>query len=250
MSSSNNNDNTAARTIRLNVGGTIYEVSKSLLNQYPDTMLARMVSDTWNGVDDEDDDRIETTNDPMFIDRNGERFQYVLDYMRDSPKVVPLPVTVSKDSVLNDLEYFGFEDVSPDSFSLTSSYAVYKITLDQMNVLDEKLSSKNKLDHNSSQLAHYCFLRFKFSGKLNVDMSVHCKEDFHRPTHSKYNDYEFLQQVTNFALTLKTNQYPPPPVKATACFNKYLGEYGLKFQGSEDKGRGVHPITIILEIAK
>ena len=37
-------------TVSFNVGGRIYEVSRSLLEQYPDTMLARMASDMWMPV--------------------------------------------------------------------------------------------------------------------------------------------------------------------------------------------------------
>jgi hypothetical protein len=82
-----------APTITFDVGGTIYKVSRSLINQYPDTMLARMVSDTWlNG----------NQKEPLFIDRNGERFQYCLDYMRDGPEVA-LPIAVPKYAFLKDL---------------------------------------------------------------------------------------------------------------------------------------------------
>jgi len=44
-------------------------------------------------------------NAEIFIDRNGARFQYVLDYLRDGK--VHLPVFVSKASLLLDLNFFG-----------------------------------------------------------------------------------------------------------------------------------------------
>jgi len=56
---------------QLDVGGHIYKVSRSLLAHYPDTMLARPVSEDWQNDDNKDG--------AHFIDRNGERFQYVLD---------------------------------------------------------------------------------------------------------------------------------------------------------------------------
>jgi hypothetical protein len=65
------------KAIRLNVGGTRYEVSRSLMEMYPDTMLARLTSDDWSNADDQE----------VFIDRNGPRFQYVLDYMRDQKRL-------------------------------------------------------------------------------------------------------------------------------------------------------------------
>jgi hypothetical protein len=62
-------------------------------------MLARMTSETWQ-------------KDPevtLFIERNGECFQYCLDYMRDGE--VWLPLNAPKEGILLDLDYFGFEEV-------------------------------------------------------------------------------------------------------------------------------------------
>jgi hypothetical protein len=44
-------------------------------------------------------------NDPILIDRNGERFQYILEYMRDTK--ASLPFSLSKEAILRDLQYFG-----------------------------------------------------------------------------------------------------------------------------------------------
>jgi hypothetical protein len=57
-------------TIRFNVGGKLYKVSRSLIEQR-DTMLARLTSETWQ--------REDSGNQDIFIDRDGERFAYVLD---------------------------------------------------------------------------------------------------------------------------------------------------------------------------
>lgn len=85
--------------VKFNVGGRHYEVPRSLIETLPSTMLGRMTSETWQ-------------KDPeatLFIDRNGERFQYCLDYMRDG--AVWLPLNVPKEGILLDLDYFGFEEV-------------------------------------------------------------------------------------------------------------------------------------------
>jgi BTB/POZ domain-containing protein KCTD8/12/16 len=70
----------ASSTITFDVGGKIYRVSQSLVASYPDTMLAKMSSETWAKKDN-------TTNNheeqPIYIDCDSERFGYVLDYMRD-----------------------------------------------------------------------------------------------------------------------------------------------------------------------
>jgi hypothetical protein len=101
------------KTVKFNVGGVYYEASRALIECNPDTMLARLISDTWQ-------------NDPdatIFIDRDGEQFRHVLSYMRD--KKVHLPVNVSKAAFLQDLDYFGFVDVEADA--VCDGKAVFEI---------------------------------------------------------------------------------------------------------------------------
>jgi hypothetical protein len=119
----NSAKNETSKVIRLNVGGTRYEVSRSLMEMYPDTMLARMISDEWSSEDDQE----------VFIDRNGPRFQYVLDYMRDQKTTLAMNVT--KESILTELEYFGFANVPSDSIDPTKSntLALVHIKTTQIN---------------------------------------------------------------------------------------------------------------------
>ena len=59
---------------KFNIGGQQrYEVSRSLLEQYPNTLLTTIASDRWQKNEDTE----------IFIERNGLRFQFVLDYLRD-----------------------------------------------------------------------------------------------------------------------------------------------------------------------
>jgi hypothetical protein len=88
--------------IKFNVGGVHYDVSESLLNTYPHTMLARCASKQWHQDPDAE----------IFVDRDGDRFRLVLDYMRDNH--VYLPVGTSKDALLMDLQYYGIENVKAD----------------------------------------------------------------------------------------------------------------------------------------
>mmetsp|Transcript_12537 Transcript_12537/g.17515 ORF Transcript_12537/g.17515 Transcript_12537/m.17515 type:complete len:262 (-) Transcript_12537:185-970(-) len=83
--------------LRFNVGGQKFEVSKLLIEQNKDTMLARMVSETWKNKDD----------DEMKIDRNGEHFPHILNYLRYGQ--VHLPQTISKENFLLDLDYYGIQ---------------------------------------------------------------------------------------------------------------------------------------------
>ena len=87
------------KTVILNVGGTKYEVSRSLLSNHPNTMLARSISEEWQHDPDAE----------IFIELDGERFKYCLDYLRHGRVI--LPTTVPKAAVMMDLEYIGVENV-------------------------------------------------------------------------------------------------------------------------------------------
>jgi hypothetical protein len=54
-----------------NIGGLIYEVSQSVLDMRPDSMLAKSASELWKKESD------------IFIEHDRARFRFVLDYMRD-----------------------------------------------------------------------------------------------------------------------------------------------------------------------
>lgn len=86
-------------TVKFNVGGQRYELSRSFLSLHPNTMLAKAASDQWQ-------------KDPtkeIFIDRDGQLFLFVLSYLRDGE--VALPNTVRKVTLLKELVYFGVDDV-------------------------------------------------------------------------------------------------------------------------------------------
>jgi hypothetical protein len=60
--------------VDLNVGGTLYSTSRATLMRY-DSMLARMFSGR-HEIKRRADGRV-------FIDRDGERFRHILNYLRD-----------------------------------------------------------------------------------------------------------------------------------------------------------------------
>lgn len=112
FSNLNNNNTTkeggaTAATVTFNVGGIIYQVRRSLLEDHPNTLLARSASKLWtdNG----------NSGKSIFFDQDGQRFRFCLEYMRNG--TVQLPLTESKVALLNDLQYYGFEDVDPDSIN-------------------------------------------------------------------------------------------------------------------------------------
>ena len=79
---------------KFNVGGQHYEVSRSLLQSHPDTMLAKSASDQWQ----------EDPESEIFIERDGARFRFVMDYLRDGN--VTLPITETKEAFVAELEYY------------------------------------------------------------------------------------------------------------------------------------------------
>ena len=83
----------------LNVGGTRYEVARTTLDRYPDSMLATLVSKRWTA---------NNANRPIFIDRDGSRFQFVLDFLRDGK--VHLPASVSAEALRADFAYYGLPE--------------------------------------------------------------------------------------------------------------------------------------------
>jgi hypothetical protein len=84
------------KIVQLNVGGVRYEVAEDTLMRYEDTMLAKMISGKWKEGGN---------TEPLFIDRNGERFQYILDWYRDGKITVPKTITV--EAIKSETLFFG-----------------------------------------------------------------------------------------------------------------------------------------------
>jgi BTB/POZ domain len=132
------------RRVRFNIGGTKYAVTRSVIDKFPDSMLSKICSDTWNN--NEREDGVEYDNDDddgeIFIERDGERFRYVLDYMRDGS--VQLPLSIPRGQLVMDLEYYGI-DYADESITLSVAdpkdlfhgLARYKEYFDQLEVTIE-----------------------------------------------------------------------------------------------------------------
>ena len=111
----------ALAAVRFNVGGKLYQVSRTLLDQHPLTMLARSASKQWQ-TDPESE---------IFVERDGDRFAYVLDYLRDGRAFLPL--VVSKEAFLTDLAYYGLEDVDESKIERKlADVAATRLHVDQL----------------------------------------------------------------------------------------------------------------------
>lgn len=104
------------KRIKFNVGGQIYEVSASLLDMHPDTMIAKITSSQWHC----------DPNTEVFIERDGTLFGYVLKYLRD--RQVTLPLTVTKKELIAEFRYYGIQDVDIQAIddSETQSFLAVK----------------------------------------------------------------------------------------------------------------------------
>jgi hypothetical protein len=91
---------TNRQKVRFNVGGTHYDVSRDTVERCEGSMRASPISDRWKEGSTKSDD-------PIFIDRNGLLFQYVLDYLRNDKLL--LPSSVSRAAVAQEFEYYGID---------------------------------------------------------------------------------------------------------------------------------------------
>lgn len=64
--------------IKLNVGGKVFKASRNILCRYRKSLLCELVSDMLRDTNDQSNKEKE-----LFIDRNGNRFEYILDFLRD-----------------------------------------------------------------------------------------------------------------------------------------------------------------------
>ena len=151
-------------TYSFNVGGRIFEVRRSLLESFPQTMLARSASEAWNQQQEK----------PIFIDRDSDLFRYCLNYMRNGQRV-QLPYTESKAALLEEMEYYGFQDVDPSSISidLPVADALHCLSLFDKRTMADIAEAELRVRH--MVLARNCFVEYKnnFQLKLYIDSAKH-----------------------------------------------------------------------------
>lgn len=133
-----------SKTVTLNVGGTIHQVSRSLIEIYPNTMLGRMIDKVWE----------KEGRNSFYIDRDGERFRYVLDYMRDGE--IHVPMTVSRNVIQKELEYYGFENVRESTITAESLAEARKIFSSfSENMYEEVDAIDNAINECKDQIYQY-----------------------------------------------------------------------------------------------
>jgi hypothetical protein len=86
-------------SVQVNVGGKRFDLSRSFLEMNKGTRLSHIVSDRC------DEEPRSDNGTPIYIDRDGNQFSYVLDYLRQG--FVHLPVAVSEESFVTELTFYG-----------------------------------------------------------------------------------------------------------------------------------------------
>ena len=185
-------------TVRFNIGGTRYEVSQTLLDQYPDSMLSKSASKEWHDSEKKE----------IFIERDGSKFKFVLDFMRDG-KVV-LPISQAKAAIIAELEYFNFEFDPDDIDDNGLSTQMIALTLPNLQKWKEKLETNIKIE----ELACFCFDNFFGEDILNYDYDE---------------EYEYSKCLTT------------DDIKAV---NKILREVGIKVKMDYSPTIQILPLTL------
>ena len=144
------------------MGGKLYIVTRSLLEMHPNTMLARSASEQWLP------DQVKE----VFLERDGDQFGLVLDYLRDDGYVV-LPLTVSKPSFMADLVYYGVENIDEKKIVCFQDPAFGCLNDIKMRLCEKyKAEIRSWVVHRTSVLlAMECVNRYLISGyKLKIEI--------------------------------------------------------------------------------
>lgn len=152
--------------VKFNVGGKTFEVSRSLLDSFPDTMISKAASTTWQKEND----------GPIFIERNSDRFHCVLDYIRDG--CINLPLNTTKDSMLIELSYLGFDKVDPDK--ITAQYSPFLATSVVASYYQKHIVMLQKLDLKKqyTNLAFKCFDHYIKTSQVEMNIAYEEYKNF------------------------------------------------------------------------
>eukprot|EP00956_Cyclotella_meneghiniana_P011980 scaffold16929_cov44-Cyclotella_meneghiniana.AAC.3 len=193
-------------TVKFNVGGKMFEVSRALIDQHPNTMLSTMISENWET----------DTDEPLFIDRDGDIFSHVMNYCRYGS--IDLPASIPKSMFQRELDYYGITSKDAD----VRAMSLYEFTKNNNEELKRKQKeiAHNKLVSDMLAFASECQCKLFRSKKDNgiIPESV---------------DYLFQRNDVLYRL------YGEEFIEAKNMLRKYLNEYyGLSVKLIETVKRG------------
>ena len=162
-------------TVTFNVGGECFEISKTLLDSYPNTVLTKSASKQWSN----------DTDSQIFMDRDPTLFRHVLSYLRD--KKVSLPITVAKAAVLSELNYYCVDDIEKgaiDDSLATGMQSIrilnqgYEMQREFLSTIEERMKEKQREVDNLA-VAKLCietYLQEKGKSYTKYAFKVDCKQ--------------------------------------------------------------------------
>jgi len=189
--------------VQFDVGGRVFKTSRSLIDQHEDTMLARLVSDTWQ----------EDPNKSVFIDRNGDMFAHILDYLRYGS--ITLPDNIVKDMFLRDLDFYG---IVPEEGSVKSASEGWASKIDDRRDKIKDHGDKMKqlqLENDIEFLANLCASKYisnncsirvhydKDGADKEKQMLWNAAEKVHGGDDKKSNKEAFSKALMKFGLSLR-----------------------------------------------
>jgi BTB/POZ domain len=195
-----------------NIGGNQYNLPHSFLKRHSQNLLGRIASEQWQA----------NTGKGVFLDRNGEYFQFVLSYLRDDGHVL-LPRVFLKSLFLDELVFFEIYDV--DESKIVYDYHV--LSTQSLVLMADEIESEIKSwdDHGAvATLSKKCVSIFMTTGgKLHFDICgpkiiPSFKKDNCRCSRLIWT--ELLSLVNNEEMKLL-------PQDEEKC-NKFLGKIGLE----------------------
>ncbi len=174
-------------TITFNVGGQYHEVSRSLLEMYPDTMLSKLVSKHWSdtrtgenaptensihgdvlvpgtnkdiAASEESTGELNSQNhdSAVFIDRDGQLFRFVLNYLRDGKVVLPIALDIN--TFFHELSFYGIEVKDEDYSNVSINMQANAQSVMQINGLITSLEK----EECCIRFARLCIMQFKEKG--------------------------------------------------------------------------------------
>mmetsp|Transcript_2289 Transcript_2289/g.3476 ORF Transcript_2289/g.3476 Transcript_2289/m.3476 type:complete len:260 (+) Transcript_2289:17-796(+) len=143
-------------TVAFDVGGKLFRVSRNLIEQYSDTMLGKIASETWQ----------RGSSAVVFIDRDGDLFAHVLNYLRYGSIV--LPVLISREMFDREMDYYGIiTDVNTHTIKQESSFHALELV---KNKLEDA-----ELEHDMFLIAVHAYHKFMTGKRLcffNEDSNI------------------------------------------------------------------------------
>ena len=198
--------------VQFDVGGRIFKTSRSLIDQHEDTMLARLMSDTWQ----------EDPTKSVFIDRNGDIFSHILDYLRYGS--ITLPDKIVKDMFLRDLDFYG---IVPEEGSVKSLSEVWASKIHDRYDKIIKLESEAttlKLENDIEFLANYCACKYIIPGNIYGGKCT-IKVEYDKDGADKEKQMLWNAMLWNAAEQVRCHE------SNNEAFSKALMKFGLSLSG-------------------